>query len=359
MDRRPRSLSHTEIQTALTCFARWDFQYGGRLAGSTLKPRSLAPVLSEGRAWGAAVAAWHQNSNGVLARWDAHTALQTSLDHDITEIESNGWPAPSAMAQQDTRERLSAMLDHYAETCEPLPALNRLEGALHASLPSRRSRRASPVYRFVGYVDADTTDSDGLWIVEFKLRYRLTDPRLVERQRQPRWYAWAYFAQTGRMPAGVIVDERLNQVPERPRLVQGRRAGQGRVPSHAKDQLITPESYLQVCDDFGVDPEPTTVETLENRMWQQRIYLPLRPDEIDAAGHELRDAAKLIRDLDAGVLTPIRNADQAHCNRCRFNAICTEPGDEILVDSLYTRSVPKRLRPTEEEDHDRRQPAAA
>jgi hypothetical protein len=161
------------------------------------------------------------------------------------------------------------------------------------------------------------------------------------------------------MPAGVIVDERLNQVPERPRLVQGRRAGQGRVPSHAKDQLITPESYLQVCDDFGVDPEPTTVETLENRMWQQRIYLPLRPDEIDAAGHELRDAAKLIRDLDAGVLTPIRNADQAHCNRCRFNAICTEPGDEILVDSLYTRSVPKRLRPTEEEDHDRRQPAAA
>ena len=63
----PRLLSHTEIDTALTCFARWDFAYGGHLAGATLKPREIAPVLSDGRAWGNAVAAYHAADAGVLA----------------------------------------------------------------------------------------------------------------------------------------------------------------------------------------------------------------------------------------------------------------------------------------------------
>ena len=55
-----RQLSFTEIQTALTCEGRHAFQYTGRLTGGeTLKRKQIAVELSNGRAWGAAVAAWH------------------------------------------------------------------------------------------------------------------------------------------------------------------------------------------------------------------------------------------------------------------------------------------------------------
>jgi hypothetical protein len=35
------------------------------------------------------------------------------------------------------------------------------------------------------------------------------------------------------------------------------------------------------------------------------------------------------------------------CNFCKFNPICNEPGDEVFVDSLFERTVPKRLRGSE------------
>jgi hypothetical protein len=279
-----RLLSWTEIDTAMTCWARWDFAYGGRLAGATLKPKELAPILSEGRAWGAAVAAWHQHAGEVIAPWYAHEALRKSLDADELEMRAAGFPT-ALEHRVEMEARLGAMLDHYCETAEPLHGLERLEGEIVVKLPSRGGRRASSLYGFQCFLDGFTNEDGERWLVEFKLRNRLTEPVLLERQRQPRWYAWAEAKAGKKQPLGVIVDERLNDVPKPPRV-----------------------------------------------------------GELEQAGQELVSAARLIRDLDNGVLAPIRNAKRVNCSYCKFAQICTEPGDEILVDSLFRRTEPKRLR---------------
>lgn len=332
-------LSYSEVETAMTCWARWDFAYGGRLAGSTLRSKLVAPILSEGRAWGAAVAAWHA-SDDLTAPYVAHRALSESLSEDELEMREHGLPVdPEARVEME--ERLGAMLDHYMATAEPLPNLTRLEGEIVVAIPSRGGSRASTKYRFQCFLDG-FTDADGeQWIVEFKLRRQLMGAEMIQKLRQPRWYAWALTTQTGVTPTGVIVDERLNDVPKPARILKSGK------PSHAKDQLCTAEAYVEACLEAGEEPKLDVVESLRARMWQHRVPLLFRDGEIEEAGRELVSAAKLIRDLDAGELMPVRNAGKAHCAGCRYREVCAEPQDELFVDSLFERTVPKRLREVE------------
>jgi hypothetical protein len=374
VQRQPRLLSYSEIETALTCWARWDFAYGGRLAGSTLKPKSTLPVLSEGSAWGAGVAAWHLHQGELTASWEAHQALRDALDRDAARMTAAGFP-PSLDERVEKEERLGAMLDHYIATSEPLPNVQRLEAEVVVPLPSRSGKRSSTRYRFLCYVDALMDDNGQQKAVEYKLRGRLTDPELLIKQPQPRWYMWALTkSQNGHMPNAIIVDERLNEAPKPARVNRGRSKkcttckgegktesawggpapctacnGTGKIydspgPSHAIDQLCTAEDYAAVCHEFGELPKLEVVEALRQRQWQQRFEIPMRPSEIEQAGRDLVSAAKLIRDLDSGELTPIRNASTMHCNGCRFKKVCAEPTDELFVDSLFDRSIPKRLR---------------
>jgi hypothetical protein len=321
----------------MTCWARWDFAYGGRLAGSTLKPKELAPILSEGRAWGAALAVWHQRGDQVTALWDAHAALRKSLDADEAEMRDQGIPV-SLESRVEMENRLGGMLDHYAETTEPLLGLERIEGEIVVKLPSRGGRRSSSLYGFQCFLDGATDENGERWLVEFKLRNRLTEPVLLERQRQQRWYAWAEARSGKKAPLGVIVDERLNDLPKEPRVLKSGK------PSHAKDQLCTPEAYAEVCHRAGELPKLEVVTALRQRQWQQRFPLMFRPGELEQAGQELVSAARLIRDLDSGLLHPIRNAKRMTCSYCKFAPVCTEPGDDLLVDALFERTVPKRLR---------------
>ncbi len=72
-----RPISHSESSTALDCQSKHAFAYTGRLTGGyALKPKSVAPQLREGRAWGAAVAAWH-STDGDVDR--AMVALEATL----------------------------------------------------------------------------------------------------------------------------------------------------------------------------------------------------------------------------------------------------------------------------------------
>jgi len=96
------------------------------------------------------------------------------------------------------------------------------------------------------------------------------------------------------------------------------------------------------------------VTVLGQRQWGQRVSVMFGPEELDAAGEELVSAAKLIRDLDRGELTPIRNAHKLRCNGCRFRSICADPTDEATVDEEFERTVPKRLR-----DPEKKEPIAA
>ena len=87
-----------------------------------------------------------------------------------------------------------------------------------------------------------------------------------------------------------------------------------------------------------------TLRALEARKWQQRVPIHFRPSELEEVGHELRSAARLIRDLDSGDLYPIRNATVMTCQGCRFREICDNPEDTEVVDALFDREPAKRYR---------------
>jgi hypothetical protein len=336
--RQHRLLSYTEVETAMTCFARWDFAYGGRLAGSTLKPRQVAAVLSEGRAWGEAVAAWHRASGTLTAPLEAQQALLDSLAEEADRLKELGLAVPMESRVMAER-RLMAVLDHYMATAEPLPNLTRTEDEIVVPVPSRGGKRGSTHYRFLAKIDG-WTDSDGVeWIVEFKLRGRLTPVWLVELSRQPLWYAWAESRLRRRRAFGVIVEERLNEAPKPALLTE-----KGKVPSHKKEQLTTPERYVDLCREYDVEPKQDTIDALAAREWQKRIPLAVSEKELAEAGRELVTAAKLIRDLDRGELMPVRNAKPGNCNGCKFRRVCKTPDDASVVDLDFERTVPKRLR---------------
>jgi hypothetical protein len=345
-----RLLSYSEIETAMTCWARWDFGYGGRLAGDTLRPRAGEPVLSEGQSWGAGVAAWHQNAHrGVMqASWEAHTALTAALRRDYAKQRENGFPVPVNM-QHDMWRRMSALLDHHMANAEPLPNLTRLEDQIIVPLPARHGGGRSSRYGFLCYIDGYTTEADDQrWLVEFKLRNRLQDPDLLERARQYRWYAWAEERSDSAPIVGIYIDQRLNEIPHPPKTVQGRKKGEGRAPSHDTRQVILAQDYIDLCRAMGHEPKEEVIEAANRRIWDLRFPLVFRPGELHEAGMELVSASKLIRDLDNGELYPIRNAGTVTCNFCRFKRICANPGDASFVDAHFVRRPPKRLRGRED-----------
>lgn len=337
-----RLLSHTEVSKALDCQAAWDFGYGGHLAGDALKPRATAPRLREGRAWGRAVAAWHEHAvaTDAFQLAGATDALEAALNEDATEQREAG------VYMEDEHKaltvRLGKMLAHYHVTAEPVQ-LDRLEHELTVGVPSRTGARKSSRYRFEAYLDGVHVDEQGrTWLVEFKLRTRLSSLEQIVKSRQIRWYAWAYRELYGVEPAGVLVDERWNEVPKPAReLTSGK-------PSHAKDQLTTVDRYRALCEEKGEDPKPEVIEALESRRWQARHPVIFRPGELDEAGLQLVSAAKLIQQLDSGGLYPIRNPGPQRCPGCVFREICNEP-DSDLVDAYFRRVPAKRDRPIDRE----------
>jgi CRISPR/Cas system-associated exonuclease Cas4 (RecB family) len=341
VSRTPRLLSYSEIETALTCWARWDFAYGGRLAGSTLKQRGLIPVLGEGRAWGAAVASWHQNAGKLTAEWEAHQALLAQIDKDVQEQAEMGF-FPDALQRLETETRLALQLDLYMQTAEQLPNLTRIEEEIVVPIPSRGGKRASTHYRFLCYLDGFTDDNGMRWLVEFKLRNQLQPVEVIELSRQIRWYAWALHQQGSKEPLGVLVDQSLNDPPKPAKIL-----ATGKV-SHQKAQVTTPQLYIDACLEREEEPKQDVIDHLGSRRWNQRVPLVFRPEELEEAGQELVSAAKLIRDLDHGDLFPIRNATKMHCSYCKFRRICANPTDDLVVGSMFERTVPKRLRPPKE-----------
>jgi hypothetical protein len=334
-----RTLSHSEVSTALDCQARWDFRYGEQLAGSSLKEKTVVPRLSEGKAWGAAVAAFHTSLGQLQPGQEAIDAMDRSLDADVELQKAEG--LYSEEAHEQMRTDLLAMLVHYTDTIEPIEMDPLTERELLVPIPSRGGARRSNRYRLLCYLDATSTSPDGsVWVEEFKLRGRLSDVRLIIRSPQIRWYAWAYWQTTGIRPAGVNVTERLRAIPKAPRVLKS-----GKL-SHAKDQLCTLDAYIAACEEHDVEPDDVTADHLSRRQWQQRVPVVFRQDELDEVGRSLISAAKLIRDLDSGDLYPLRNARPAVCSGCPYTEICDDPRSSF-VDTQFNRRPPKHERETE------------
>jgi CRISPR/Cas system-associated exonuclease Cas4 (RecB family) len=340
-----RVLSYSEISTALDCQAKHDFAYVGHLAGDALVRREAHVRLREGRAWGRAVAALHLHNfteSDIQTRYShALAELHKALDEDADQLREVGFYDQTA--HHDLTLHLEDVLWHYAYTSEPLHVTHP-ELEIRLPIPSRTGARASSRYEFLAYIDGLTRNEWGLWIVEYKLRKRLTGSGYIALGRQFRLYAWAVERTLDEPVQGVIVDERLNEAPKEPRWVKGKKKGVPPTPSHAKEQLTTPERYAMACREAGIDTDPNTIEALGARKWQDRQYIVFTPQEIADVDLELRSAARLIQQLDSGVLHPLRNPSPMRCGGCAFRDICAHPRDHELVDALYQRIPPKHER---------------
>lgn len=337
-----RSISYSETATLLDCQAKHAFAYTGALTdGDALTPNVKHARLREGKAWGMAMAAFHQiDAEDALTK--AHAAIGQSLTDDIKEMPF-GLDAEGQVELADMGIKLHDLLTHYSETCQPI-GIDRQELKLEVQIPSRGGRRRSNLYRFTGFVDGIKTDDHGDWIVDFKLRGLLSSVEQVAINRQFRWYAWAWRELTGRSVAGLIIDERWNRTPKPARWVQGKKKGEGLVPSHAKDQLTTTLLYFTACQEAGVTPDDETLLALDARQWQTRHEVFLTDREIDEAGQQLTSLANLVGQFDSGSLYPVRNPSDFRCPSCAFKTICPDPTDSELVDALFVRKPAKKDR---------------
>lgn len=369
-----RAISHTEQATLLTCQAQWDFNYGGYLAGTCLRPKAVPVRLQEGRAWGIAVAAFHSAREDKIDL--ATIALVEALDAEAKKLQEAGFY--DADAHREMAAKLRALLVQYADEEEErdikLDGLDRLEHELFVPLPSRSGKGDSNRYELQVLFDG-VLEGEGDWLAEFKLRASLSPLELIANSRQIRYYAWAWQREHGRPVRGVIVDERLNEQPKPARWVKPKRKDEGifvspgeaealgapynaaehekfaeasiearRTVSHAKDQVTTPELYLEACARAGVEPEPETLEAISSRKWSQRHRIFLTQTEIEESGRELVSLGRQIAAIDSGQVYPVRNVKPQNCNGCRFREICNEPNDKDLVDSLFERRPAKRDR---------------
>ncbi len=312
----------------LDCEYRHAFGYTGHLTdGSTLVPLHVAPVLREGRAWGRAVASWHSTGNVNFALGQ----LAAAISEDAAEQREAGCYDPKeAEAMHDA---LSRILVHYVSRVPSL-GIAWLEQEVVVPIPSRGGRRRSTKYRLQAFFDGMLEDDHGIWLVEFKLRKRLSDLALVARSRQIHWYCWAWWQHTGTMPVGVIHDETLNAAPGP---VKVNKDG-----GLSKVQSCTVEAYREAGGD-----DPEVEARLAAKQWGRTDRIFLTEKELVTAGRQLVSAAQRVRDLDSGALFPIRNPSPARCPSCQFRDVCDDPDNGELIDVLFNRSTPKRLR----EDH--------
>ena len=323
-----RLLSVSESSALLDCPWRHALAYTGQLTGGTaLVPKTTPLLLRKGKAWGRGLAALYGGWDRTTQRTDAEQAIRSSLTEDAEQRGRAGIYDPDAEAA--TERHLLAVLDHYISLAEPLP-LHHPE--CHLILPLPAAQRHSNAYRLEVYLDGLHDDEWGSWVVEIKWREsNLIDFEVATLDRQLRWYAWAWREHLGIEPVGVILDERIGEVPSPVRYNQD-----GRV---SKIQSCTVEAYLHAG---GQDL--MVAERLSSKTWQARRRITFRPHELDWAGRELRTVARLVHMYDNGQLVPMRNANQRNCRGCRYRTICADPFDTELVDALYDRVPPKRLR---------------
>jgi hypothetical protein len=329
-------LTQSEVATLLQCGAKWSFAYSD-LAGFPIRSKVTAPKLREGRAWGAAVQAWHTrlpNEIGHAPAVRAHEALMEFLNRDAQEMDRYG--ALDEREYEETRTRMSAALVHYMATAT---RLNLVGSEVELDLPHADG------WTYRCHLDGVHQDEDGyLWVVEFKWRPsgRFTNLEQIVLWRQVRWYALALANQREFIPEprdpvtqpswcypevrGVIVDERLGDAPNPVRFNKN--------GSVSATQSCLLEEYLYECEIRKQSPHPPTVERLKAKTWQQRHEVLFREDELDDALRELEAAETLVRLYRSHALKPIRHPGQ-WCSGCQFLPICADPSDVELRNALY------------------------
>ena len=314
-----RIITQSEIGTVLECPARWGFNFG-TLAGFPIEPKVEPIRLDEGSAWGAAVATFHSlvMRQGVEAAGRAGVvALEEKLDRYAQRAMEAG-----IYDNEEHTAILDKLIPLFAYYCTTTTPLNLVQAERVVRYP------LADGWDYEGRIDGIHQDEDGwIWIVEFKLRDRLTPLEQIVLWRQIRWYSLALRHEIGEV-RGVIVDEGHNT-----KIEPVRHNKDGKVSAV---QSCTLEEYMAALRERGNQPpNDNTVERLARKQWHQRHQIVLTDEEYADAEAEVRSAARMVWMYDSGQLLPLRHPGPTRCPGCRYKGICPNPTDERLRDALY------------------------
>lgn len=323
-----RSISFTEVSTMLRCQRQHAFKYTGHLTdGDVLSTKVDHVNLRMGRAWGKAMAAYHlkHEDGGSGSTAYAQQAITSSWAADAEQQREQG--VYHQLDHEALEKRLHELVDVYAFENEGPLALENVERKLDLPVCTVDGERHS----FTGYIDGSTKEGRRLWLVEFKLRMgkSLSSKKQAVRNRQIRYYAWAYREQYGE-PFGVLLDETVNDLPEPVRL--------NKDGAISKVQSCRPQAYIQAGGE-----NKAVLAKLKSKDRTKRHRIIFRPGELDANYKELCSAADQIHRLDREHVYPIASPSPL-CRYCDFDDICDDPGDDAYIDTMFARKPPKRDR---------------
>lgn len=319
-----RLFSDSQATSLQSCQVQYDLRSVGHLTGGyTLAPRTPKLILRGGKAFGAGIQAYHA-AEGVDA---ALRAIREAVAKDAEDITEQGGVV-DLEEEQNLITNCSEILQHYARFHEPL-GLSATEHYIRAKVMRG--------WDYEGYIDGVIERTSGTWLYESKFRKQLSGLDQIMRRRQIWWYAWAYREQHGVAPIGMIFEEILNDNPSPIRFNQDGK------PSAV--QSCTKMEYIAACRDAKVEPNQRTLDCLGMKRYWRRDEIIFDERGLEMAERQILSAAKQISMFDRGIVYPIHNPEKIRCNGCSFKEICLNPLDEELVDALFTRTTPARLKP--------------
>src|SRR5580765_7083512 len=229
-----RYVSDSELSTLVTCEARWDFRYGDRLAGTSLKAITPPTRLAEGSMWDIAIK--NYNRGGSLA--------------DVIEQINAIQPDDTLLSHL----KVSRLLHRYSSMLAPL--------GTHVVEPFLVP--LSPILDLTVQPDDQLIHEGDLWFVEYKLRSSLTSLEYLQRNFQAMLYVYGA-RKSGVKVRGTIFDETLNEEP------QGVRHNKNGAVS--KVQSCSVQEYLRACYAADMEADPDVVKKLNERKVHQRVWI--------------------------------------------------------------------------------------
>jgi PD-(D/E)XK nuclease superfamily protein len=302
---KKRYVSNEELRTLFNCEAQWDFRYGDRLAGDSLKPLTDVDRLVSGSIWDRLAKSY--NRNGIYPK--SREAMQDLCGFSIELAEY---------------EKQLALIRRYSSMNRPIRTTEVAEYRV----------AVSPILDLWVSPDDLYASSDGLWYIDYKLRASLTSVEYLQRNMQGMLYVWGA-RKAGIDIKGIIFDETLNEMPAEVRYNKDGR------PS--KVQTCSASDYLKGCVSGGYLPDPEIIKKLEDRKVHQRVVVDHFDFDLDTIEATIQSAYTRITFLENGLLYPTRTRNSMICRYCRYNNICEFPEPDY-IDFLYERKPAKRYR---------------
>jgi hypothetical protein len=193
----------------------------------------------------------------------------------------------------------------------------------------------------------------GLWVVDHKSAATAPSDKGLDWDDQVTGYCYIVWRWLGIVPRGVIFNYLIKNAPSEPRLVKGKKKGEGLVLSTAKDQQTTPDLYREALKEHGLmsggritsekhadclaallarGDEPFYRRYEVTRNMEQLLSFERRL----VAEHRDMTLARFGREEDE-LLYP--NPHRMLCPRCSVSSICLalEDGSDVedIIDSQY------------------------